>query len=110
MGWGIKWERVAPRALRLRLAMHLFVKYNPKSFFAFGMKGSHLCLHRSLWLCSALIEGIDVRTMFFFSSSNTISSEFVHDIVLVLMSVRALHDSRIEAPLANCPSDSTQLT
>jgi hypothetical protein len=100
MGWGIKWERGAPRALRLRLAMHLFVKYNPKSVFTFGMKVSHLCLHRFLWLCSALIEGYSRADHVFFSSINTISSEFVHDIVWVLMSVHALHDSQTEAPLA----------
>jgi hypothetical protein len=98
-GMGNKMGTGAPRALRLRLAMHLFVKYKPKSFFTFGMEVSHLCLHRSLCLCSTLIEGYrHAGRVFFFSSSKIFSSEFVHDIEWVLMSVHALHDSRTEAP------------
>jgi hypothetical protein len=56
MGWGIKWEWGAPKALRLRLAMHLFVAYNLKSFFYFRNEGSvpRFCLHLSLWLWLSL--------------------------------------------------------
>ena len=64
------------------------------------MKVSHLCLHRFLWLCSALIEGYRRADHVFFPSCNTISREFVPDIDRILMSVPALHDSRTEAPLA----------
>ena len=100
MGWGIKWERMAPRALRLRLAMHLFVKYKPKKIFNFRNEGFTSLSHRSSGYGSILIQEYRRAFRVFFSSSKTSPSEVVHNLAWIFTSVQALSDSRTEAPLA----------